>query len=242
MYKGKTICVVMACLNEERKIGKSIKKIKKYCNNLVDAIIVVDDGSSDRTAYEASQAGAIVIRHKQNLGAGAGYRSGYIYSFKKGYDITVELAGDDQDDPKDIKKLVKAIVDNGYDYVHGSRWLKGGKRINHPFSRSFLTRLYSLLFWFVSGFHSTDATNGIRAFKTEILKDKRINLNQEWLNKYELEPYFFYKVVKLGYRITEVPVTKIYHKKMKSNTKMIPFKSWWSILRPLFYLPLKIKD
>jgi len=242
MYKRKKIALVMACLNEAEKIGNSIKKIKKNCKGIVDEIIVVDDGSTDLTFKEAKKAGATVIKHKKNLGAGAAYRTGYFYSLKKGYDITVELAGDDQDDPKDVKKIVESIVDYGFDYVHGSRWIKGGRTVNHPLTRSFLTKLYSFIFRIFTGFPATDATNGIRGFKTEILKNPKIKLNQEWLNKYELEPYFFYKVIQLGYKIKEVPVTKFYHKKMRSNTKMIPFKSWWSILRPLIYLKFKIKE
>lgn len=230
----------MACLNEAGKIGRSVRAIHKTCGKLVDTVIVVDDGSGDHTYDEAKEAGADVIRHGKNLGAGAGYRSGYFRSLEKRTDITVEMAGDDQDDPCDILPLVSAIVDEGYDYVHGSRWLPGGRRINHPFSRSFLTRLYSVFFSFSSGYHATDATNGIRAFRTVILKNPDIRLQQDWLNRYELEPYFYYRVIRSGYRITERPVTKRYHMK-GGNTKMIPFRSWWSISRPLWLLPLGLR-
>lgn len=242
MYKGKSVAVVMSCLNEEGKIGAAVTKIKDSCNGLVDAIIVVDDGSTDHTGNEARAAGATVIRHPQNLGAGAGHRTGFYWVRDSDIDITVLFAGDDQDDATDIKPLVALVVDGEYAYVHGSRWLPGSRRINHPLGRAILTRAYSVLFSLVSGFHATDATNGVRAFHTSILRDGRIRLGQEWLNKYELEPYLFYKVVKLGYRVTELPVTKRYHLSMRRNTKMVPIASWWSILRPLILLPLGIRS
>ena len=70
---------------------------------------------------------------------------------------------------------------------------------------------------------------------------KRIDINQIWLDKYELEPYLFYKAITLGHKVTEVPVTKIYPPKEEGYTKMKPFSGWWSILRPLVYLALRIK-
>lgn len=242
MYKRKKIAVVMSCWNEEGKIGLAVTKMRRTCGKLVDAIVVVDDGSTDSTAKEAKKAGAIVIRHAHNAGAGAGHRTGFFWTRDHGMDITVLFAGDDQDDASDIKPLIAKVIDEKYDYVHGSRWLPASRRINHPMERTILTQLYSVLFSFVTGFHATDATNGVRAFRTSILRDSRIRLDQPWLNKYELEPYLFYKVIRLGYKVSELPVTKRYHEKMNRNTKMIPVLSWWSILRPLFLLPLGLKS
>ena len=238
MYKGKKIIVVMSSLNEEGKIGSGVRKVPK---ELVDEVVVIDDGSTDNTAREAELAGATVIRHKKNLGAGAGYRAGYFYGLNRGYDIIVELAGDDQDDPLEITKLLDEIIDRGYDYVHGSRWIKGGVRVNHPFYRVVTTKIYALLFRILIGFSATDATNGFRAFKAQILRDQNINLWQNWLNRYELEPYFFAKVVLNNYKVKEVPVTKVYHTAKKGYTKMIPIRDWWSILRPIILLKLGIK-
>ena len=88
----------------------------------------------------------------------------------------------------------------------------------------------------------TDTTNGFRALRLGLFDDPRINLDQEWLNTYELEPYILWKTVTLGYKFKEVFVTKIYPpKQLGAYTKMVPFISWWSILKPLFYLKLGIK-
>ena len=108
-------------------------------------------------------------------------------------------------------------------------------------SRSLLTRVYSLLFRLLYRFPATDATNGFRAFHARLVADPRINLWQQWLIQYELEPYLFIKAVQLGYRVGEAPVRKIYHREMHRNTKMVPFKSWYSILRPLFLVRFGLK-
>ena len=138
-------------------------------------------------------------------------------------------------------QVVDHLIDGGYDYVQGSRWMVGGERVNMTFSRSLLTRLYSLLFTLIYRIRISDATNGFRAFYSRLLDDTRINLWQSWLIQYELEPYLLIKAVSLGYRVGEAPVKKIYHPDMRKNTKMIPFKSWYSIIRPVFLLPLGLK-
>ena len=237
-YRGLSLCVVMASWNEAGKVGPGVAVVPR---DLVDTVCVVDNGSADGTGDEARAAGAVVIRHPRNLGAGGGYRSGYIYGRRKGFDLIVELAGDDQDDPADIRHVVDHLIDGGFDYVHGSRWMEGGTRVNMTRSRSYLTRVYSFLFRTLFGFPATDATNGFRVFKASLLDDPRIDLWQEWLIQYELEPYFFIKTVQLGYRVSEAPVRKIYHREMKKNTKMVPFKSWYSILRPLFLVKFRLK-
>jgi hypothetical protein len=67
-------------------------------------------------------------------------------------------------------------------------------------------------------------------------------MGQSWLNAYELEVYLYLRAVQLGYRTVEVPVTKIYPPKQLGQTKMKPFSGWWSILRPLVYVGLKIRE
>lgn len=237
-YRGLTLCVVMASWNEAGKVGPGVRAVPR---DVVDTVCVVDNGSVDGTGEEAREAGAVVIPHPRNLGAGGGYRTGYVYGRRKEFDLIVELAGDNQDDPADIPHVVDHLIDGGFDYVHGSRWMPGGTRVNMTRSRSRLTRLYSFLFRTLYGFPATDATNGFRVFRNGLLDDPRIDLWQEWLIQYELEPYLFLKTVQLGYKVGEAPVRKIYHQEMKRNTKMVPFKSWYSILRPLFLIRLGLK-
>lgn len=233
MAKEKTMAIT-PCLNEEHAITKVVQKLKPW----VDTVIVVDDGSTDRTAEMAKKAGATVLRHGENRGAGAAIRTGIQYALRRGYGICVVLGGDDQDDPHEIPRLIRKL-DEGYDFVQGSRRLVGGKTVDMPLFRRITTKGYSLFFSAIIGKRITDGTNGFRAFRTSICKDKRINLNQQWLNRYELEPYLFYKAVQLGYRVAEVPVTKRYPE--EGYTKMDPFRDYWSITRPLLFLRFGVR-
>lgn len=225
---------IAPCLNEEHAIGTVVRKLKPH----VDTVVVVDDGSTDRTAAVACAAGAVVLRHRKNQGAGAAIRTGIRYAQAKRFAICVVLGGDDQDDPREIKRLLSKIGE-GYDFVQGSRWLRGGKTVDIPLFRRVTTKLYSLGFSVIIGKRITDGTNGFRAFRTSICKDKRMDLDQPWLNRYELEPYLFYKSIELGYRVVEVPVTKTYPE--GGYTKMDPLRDYWSISRPLVLLRLGLR-
>jgi dolichol-phosphate mannosyltransferase len=111
-----------------------------------------------------------------------------------------------------------------------------------PLYRRIATQfVHPLLFSLITGRRITDSTNGFRAFRAALLRDPRINLQQEWLDKYELEPYLFYNAIRLGYKVREVPCTKIYPPKSLGYTKMKPITGWWSILRPLIFLGLRLR-
>ncbi len=224
--------------NEEKKIGAVVARFQL---GDVDEILVVDDGSTDRTAEVARSKGATVISRPQRGGAGAAIRTAIEYAREKKFDVLVILAGNDKDRPPEIPRLLAAIQD-GCDFVQGSRYLPGGDFGNMPLYRRIATQfVHPILFSLITGRRITDSTNGFRAFRLSLLDDPRINLNQDWLQQYELEPYLFYKAITLGYNVTEVPVTKIYPPKELGYTKMKPITGWWSILRPIFLLGLRLK-
>ena len=225
--------------NEGAKIGRVLDR---FPPGLVDRVAVVDDASTDETAGIAEAKGAVVLKHAARRGAGAAIRTAIRYAETERYDVLVILAGNDKDRPPEIERLLAPIIHDGYDFVQGSRYLKGGDFGNMPFYRQMATRyVHPLLFSLVVGRRFTDTTNGFRAIRLSALRDARIDLDQAWLDKYELEPYLFYSLVKHGYRVTEVPVTKIYPLHELGYTKMKPISGWWSILRPLILLGLGLK-
>jgi len=233
MYKGYSILAMAAALNEAGKIGEVVRRVPRH---LVDMTLVVDDGSDDGTAEEAEAFGAHVIRLGSVQGAGAAVRTAVDFGRQHGYDILVVMAGNNKDAPEEIMRLISPIVDQGCDFVQGSRFLAGGAYGNMPLYRNVATRLHPLIFSLVSGKKVTDSTNGFRAFRLSLFREKKINLWQDWLNEYELEPYLYYQVIAQGYRTMEVPVTKIYPPREMGFTKMKPITGWWSILRPLILL------
>jgi dolichol-phosphate mannosyltransferase len=238
LFDGKKIICITTVLNEKKKIHKVIKKT---VNTIVDEFLVVDDGSTDGSPQIAKSYGATVISLKLNHGVGFAIRVGIKYALRKNYDIIVFIAGNNKDNPKEISRLLKPITKEGYDFVQGSRFMKGGQYGNMPFYRIFGTKIHPLILSIITRKWVTESTNGFRAMKSSIFRDKKINIWQKWLNKYELEPYLYYKVLRCGYKTKEVPVTKIYPKKELGYTKMKPISGWWSLYRPLLLLALGLR-
>jgi dolichol-phosphate mannosyltransferase len=239
------ILVCPVAYNENIKLKRVIERFLKSPMRSRADYCVVDDCSTDGTSEmirSFAGEGVTTIRHATQRGVGAAIRTAIRHAQQNGYDIIVIMAGNDKDNPDEIPQLVKPILEDGYDLVQGSRY-KGavGSGGDMPFYRKVATRLHPLLMSFFTGAKITDSTNGFRAFRLAIVNDGRMDIDQSWLDAYELEPYLMYKTITLGYKFTEVFVTKVYPPKQQGYTKMKPLLGWWSILKPLFYLGLGIK-
>jgi dolichol-phosphate mannosyltransferase len=239
LYRDLSVIAMAPCLDEEKKIGDVVRRTPRP---LVDEMLVIDDGSTDRSAEVARENGAEVLSMGRVVGVGAALRAGYRYAVEKGFDVAVVMAGNNKDSPEEIPLLLDPIADGDADFVQGSRFLKERPDFGPmPIYRRLATRIHPLLFSLVAGRRVTESTNGFRAIHRRVLEDDRIDLDQPWLDEYELEPYLYLRVARLGYGISEVPVTKIYPPKSLGQTKMKPISGWWSILRPLVYVGLGIK-
>ena len=233
------IGVVVPVFNEKGKIGRAVGKVPK---DFVAETVVVSDASDDGSDEEAREQGATVLRHEKTLGVGAAIRTGIDHCLEKGYEIIVVMAGNDKDAPSEIPRLVEPIIERGFDYVQGSRYLPGGQFGRMPAHRTVLTRAYAWLVRAVTRFPITDATNGFRAIRASLLRDPRLKLHQDWLNRGELEYYLQLQAIRLGFKVCEVPVTKIYPDltSYKSYTKIRPVVDWLSNLKPIVYLTLRL--
>ena len=128
--------------------------------------------------------GATILTHARRSGAGAAIRTAIKYAMAEGFDVIVVLAGNDKDRPAEIKRLLPPIAGDGFDFVQGSRYLKGGDFGNMPFYRQLATRyMHPLLFSLFAGRRFTDTTNGFRAIRLSALRDPRIDINQAWLDR-----------------------------------------------------------
>ena len=234
----RVLCVAPAW-NEGERITRVVNAVPR---DLVETTVVVDDGSEDDTAAHAENSGAKVIRSGANRGVGAAIRSGIDYGIEHGYDIVVIVSGGGKTPPEQIPRLVDPIIRGEAELAQGSRYLDGGEYLRMPLRRRIGTRGYTVLFSLFCGRRVTDASSGFRAIKLSIFDDKRINLWQDWLDRYELEPYLLFKALRLRHKVIEVPVTIEYPKTDGiAYTKMRAITDWWKIFRPILYLGLGLK-
>jgi dolichol-phosphate mannosyltransferase len=233
------VLVAIFAYNEGEKIKRTLAR---HPSEHEYDLVVMDDGSTDGALEAIPKNGWVHLRNQVNQGIGAAMKHVFDYALENKYDVLVPQAGNDKDDPNEIPRLLEPIRSDRADFVQGSRFLPGGGYGQTPVYRVLATRfVHPILFSMFVRKRVTETTNGFRAFRTEILRDARIDWRQDWLNQYELEPYLLFKSIRLGYRHCEVPVTKVYPPRRLGYTKMKPITGWWSILRPVVYLGLGVK-
>ncbi len=225
MYKGKKVIAVTGGLNEEGKIGRVIEAMPDF----VDECVAIDDGSTDGTREEAEKAGATVLVNETNMGPGHVLKKGIGYAIDKRYDYIVIVAGDGQDEPAEIEKLIEPLAE-GYDLVQGSRYIENKSRI--PLFRKITTRMFTKLFNRAAKAELTDASNGFRAFRRELIE--KVGLPEG--DRYEFEPRLLMAAHRNG-RVKEVPVVKRYGQ--NGYSKMKAFGDWYGICKPLLKEMLK---
>jgi dolichol-phosphate mannosyltransferase len=230
------IAAVLPLFNE----GPAAADLVRRMPAMVQRTFVVDDGSTDGGPALAAAAGATVISLGRNRGVGAAIRAGLDAARAAGCDVAVVMAASGKDRPEEVPNLIAAL-DAGADYVQGSRFMTGGASVNLPFVRGVLIHGFTLMFRILTGFNGTDVTNGFRAYRLALLDDPRLRVDQQWLDRYELEYYIHWKAITLGYRVREVPVSKTYPAHRKNYSKIRPVVDWWHMVRPALLLALHLR-
>ena len=192
------LVVIIPAYNEEENIGKVIKDVKKYTED----IIVVDDGSKDGTLRAACQSGANVCRHIINRGLGGALGTGIKAALLAGADIIVTLDADGQHNPADIPCLLKPITEGKADIVIGSRFLKY-QRV--PCFRRFGNYFFNLITFFLFGVWTTDSQSGMRAFNKKAAEKLDI-----YTSGMEVSSEIFKEIKTHRLRFKEVPIKAIY--------------------------------
>lgn len=161
--------IVIPALNEAKTIGCAINDLRMHG---YENIVVVDDGSSDKTEKIAEDMSVIVIKHAINCGVGAATQTGIDHALQSGADIIVTFDGDCQHNADDIENLIEPITRRKYDVVIGSRFLKEQKI---PWSRRLFNKIGNFLTYLISGIYSSDSQSGIKAFSRDAAEKIRIH-------------------------------------------------------------------
>lgn len=202
----KSIAIIPA-FNEEVAIGSIILRTLKY----VDNVLVIDDGSNDKTKEVSLLAGAHVLTHPTNYGKGVALKSAFDYIKDLDYDIIITIDGDGQHNPDEIPDLIKPIIEEGIDLVNGSRYMNGPEE-NTPAYRRVGQQVLDKATNISAGINVTDSQSGFRAFSNQAIQCFRFNDTG-----FGIESEMLADAAESGLKIAEVPITVRYD--VNSSTK-----------------------
>lgn len=214
---------VIPCLNEQLTIGPLIDTVRRH----LATVIVVDDGSSDRTAEEAGRAGAVVARQETTLGKGAALQTGWQLAREQRFDWALTLDGDGQHSPDDIPSFFECAETTSARLVVGNRMPDSRKM---PFVRRRVNRWMSKRISRAAGQPFPDTQCGFRLIQLEALSSVRVSARH-----FEIESDVLLGFARAGFRIEFVPIQVIYK---ADQSKIHPwsdtvrwFRWWWRVPR-----------
>ncbi len=229
--KIKPIMVIIPAYNEAENLKEVLGKFPKDINDTEVGVLVIDDGSEDKTADVARELGHLVVANRINRGQGAASRLGYDVLIKNKVSVGVTMDADGQHRPEELASLVTPILEGQYDLVIGSRIL--GKSDKNTWIRGFGIALLSRVISIVIPQTITDCSSGYKAFNINKLRD--LKLTEEQFQSAEV----LIEASKKGLKIGEVPIT-ISHRKYGSSKKGTDWnyglnftrtilKTWWRL-------------
>ncbi|MGC8771757.1 MAG: glycosyltransferase family 2 protein [Brevinematia bacterium] len=194
------VLVIVPAHNEEKAIENVIDELNK--DFPVGDILVINDGSRDRTSLLAKSKGVKVIDLPTNLGIGGAVQTGLKYAFRYGYDVAIQFDGDGQHIGSEIDKVTKPIISNEADVVIGSRFLKdSNSEFKSTIGRRMGIKYFEFLNTILIGKHITDNTSGFRAYNRDAIEFMSDNYPTDFP-----EPEAVILLGRNRFRIVEVPV------------------------------------
>lgn len=237
-YKGKEkeYVVLIPIINEGERIIKELKRAYKFHVSDYADIVICDGGSADGCTEEARlrKLSVNTLLVKQDEGRqGAQLRIGIWWAWQRGYKGIITIDGNNKDSIEDVPHFIEKLKE-GYDFVQGSRFIKGGRAINTPFIRLISVRfIHAPIISLTAHRHFTDTTNAYRAYSVRYLKDERVLPLRDIFMTYELLAYLSVRATQIGYKSCEIPVTRAYPRTGKMPTKISFFKGNGELMKIL---------
>jgi glycosyltransferase involved in cell wall biosynthesis len=201
------LCALIAAFNEEGHVADVVKGAASHAS----PVVVVDDGSTDDTAAVARNAGAIVIRHEQNLGKGCALRTGLVYALKQGCSHVLFLDADLQHDPAEIPRLIARAEQGRGDLVIGEREFRKGTM---PSARFYANVIGSAIISRFIAADVADSQSGFRLIRSDLLR--RVHLTG---TGYEIETEMLIKLARAGAVVERVSVRRLQYEGTHSKIR-----------------------
>jgi dolichol-phosphate mannosyltransferase len=228
-------CACVFVINENGKLHKQLAAMQQYAAGI--DVVIADGGSTDGSTDpdELGPLGVNTLLTKTGPGKlGAQMRMAFAWALDRGYQGVVSMDGNGKDGPDALPRFVEKL-EEGYDHVQGSRFVRGGVSENLPLSRWLGVRLvHAPLISLASRFRYTDTTNGFRAYSRRLLEDPRVDAFRDVFAGYELHYYLAIRAARLGFNVCEIPVARRYPAKGPIPTKISPVRGNLRVLRCLF--------
>lgn len=207
-------CICIPVLNEGEKIKKQLARMSPFSKET--DIILVDwgstDGSTNKTFLKKLNVRSLLILKDINGRQGSQLRSAFSYALKEGYEGIIQIDGNNKDGVEAIPNFIKNL-EEGFDYLQGSRFIKGGKNINTPLLRYIAVRFIAApLLSLKSRYWYTDVTNGFRSYSRKYLTHPAVLPFRDIFVKYEFNMYLTVRANQLGLKTKEIPVSRSYPK------------------------------
>ena len=228
-YSGKArdYVILIPIINEGDRIHKELQRAKDHNVSSYADIVICDGGSTDGCTGEdiLRSLNVNTLLVKQDIGKqGAQLRMGFWWALERGYKGIITIDGNNKDSIEDVPKFIEKL-EEGYDLIQGSRFIKGGKAINTPIVRFLSVQLiHAPIISLTAHQRFTDTTNAYRAYSARYLKDERVQPLSDIFITYELLAFLSVRATQIGMKACEVPVTRAYPKNGKTPTKISFFK------------------
>ena len=237
-YAGKTkeYVVLIPIINEGKRIHKELFRAKKHSISDYVDIVICDGGSTDGCTDEKKlkKLGVNTLLVKLDDGKqGAQLRMGICWALNRGYKGIITIDGNNKDSIENVPRFIEKL-EEGYDFIQGSRFIKGGRAFNTPLTRLISVQLiHAPIISLTAHQRFTDTTNAYRGYSRRYLEDKRVQPLRDIFMTYELLAYLSVRATQIGMRACEVPVTRAYPKRGKTPTKISFFKGNCELMKIL---------
>ena len=233
--KKSDYCILIPVINEGDRIRKELTVAFNEGISSKADIIICDgcsvDGSLDDEFLKGKGVNTLLIK-KDKGKQSAQLRMGIWFAFQREYKGIITIDGNNKDSIEDVPKFIEKL-NQGYDFIQGSRFIKGGKGINTPLMRHVLVKfVHAPIISISAGYWFTDTTNAFRGYSAKYLKDARVLPLRDIFDTYELLAYLSVRASQLGMAVCEIPVRRQYPKG-KIPTKISFFKGNFNLLKIL---------